>query len=143
MEGLLKEFHEGDPDLAASAADDLELPQLELLDFDQVREAAFFLRYQEIAGIQYQAEIQQQLAAARASGAEWAVLHEETTRVRGRSYTRRLEMHLPDGFALYTGSEMDWEKGRVYVVEPMSLDPESGQPRRDGHWPVPGRSFYP
>lgn len=140
-EGLLKEFREGDPDLVASVADDLELPQLEFLDFDQVRNAAFYLRYQEIAGTRYQTEVQQKVAEARASGSDWVVLHEETTRARGRSYTRRLEMHLPDGFALYTGSELDWERGRIYVVEPMSLDPESGQPRRDDASPTPRQEF--
>lgn len=141
LEGLLREFSEGDPDVVASVADNLELPQGEFLDYDLVREAAFYLRYQEIQGARYSAEVQQKVDEARAAGAEWVVLHESRTRVRGHGYVRRLEMHLPDGFGMYTATELDWEKGRVYVVEPISLDPDSGQPRREAAPPGPRQEF--
>jgi hypothetical protein len=50
-------------------------------------------------------------------------------------------MHLPDGVGLYTAVELDWEKGRVYVVEPIMLDPATGEPLRGVTPPDPRREF--
>jgi len=69
------------------------------------------------------------------------VIDERETRRYGRTFFWRLEMRLSDGFGLYTASELDWERGHIYVVEPMLLDPATSQPRRGAAPPAPRQEF--
>jgi hypothetical protein len=127
---LLGAYRQADPETVASIADAMELPRREFLDYDLVLDSAFYIRYQEIVDAKSCSEMQERVNRARAEGAEWAVLYDNKTRSRGHTFFERLEMRLSDGFGVRTGSELDWERGRVYVVEPVSLDPDSGQLRR-------------
>jgi hypothetical protein len=138
---LLRLYGQDEPDSVSSIADSLDLPRREFLDYDLARDTAFYLRYQEIVGARTIAEVQERITKARLAGEEWAVLYEEETRSRGHVFFQRLEMHLSDGNGLRSGSELDMEKGRVYVVEPVCLDPESGQRRQGVHPPDRLREF--
>ena len=60
---------------------------------------------------------------------------------QGVTFFQRLEMHLPDGLGIYSAIELDWEKGRVYVVEPLVLDPATGDPQREVRPPDPRQEF--
>ena len=50
-------------------------------------------------------------------------------------------MHLSSGMGLYSAIELDWEKGRLYVVEPIVLDPATGEPMRKVRPPDPRQEF--
>ncbi|MCL4298783.1 MAG: hypothetical protein KJ077_23800 [Anaerolineae bacterium] len=127
---LLDTYRRTGVDLVAEVADGLDVPQLAFLNYDLARDTAFYLRYQEIMEAQAEVEVKARIATARAEGAEWAVLYDNETSRHGHSFFQRLEIHLPDGLGLYTAVELDWEKGRLYVLEPLALDPDTGQPRR-------------
>ncbi|GAC1354885.1 MAG: hypothetical protein NVSMB42_12970 [Herpetosiphon sp.] len=74
-------------------------------------------------------------------GQQWVVLGSHETQRYGKTFFRRLEMHLPDGFSLLTTSELDWERGQIFVLEPMLLDPISGEQRRDVAVPEERQEF--
>jgi hypothetical protein len=105
------------------------------------RDAAFYLRYQEILDTQDRARIQIKLAEARQQAAQWVMLYDSETKRQGRTFFQRLEMRLSDGLGLYTAVELDLEKGRVYVVEPIMLNPASGEPLRGVTPPDPRQEF--
>lgn len=96
------------------------------VDDELVAGAAFNLRYRELVG---EAERDQALARIReAAGAVgWVVLHE-----RGHHEApgyRRLEMHLPGGDGLLVSVDMSPDTGGLlYSVQPMRLDPGTGDP---------------
>jgi hypothetical protein len=129
-EELVKVYQNFDLDQAGLLAEELALSHLDFIDFELARDAAFYLRYQEILDAQDRANIQARLAEARAQAAQWVTLYDNETKRHGRTFFQRLEMHLPDGVGLYTAVELDWEKGRVYVVEPIMLDSATGEPLR-------------
>lgn len=138
---LVQLYQNYDLDHIGLIADELALAHGDFIDFELARDAAFYLRYQEILDQQDQARIQARLAEAQAQGAEWVTLYDNETRRQGRTYFQRLEMRLPDGLGLYTAVELDLEKGRVYVVEPMFLNPSTGEPRRGVTPPDPREEF--
>ena len=140
-ETLVERFQQTGSDDVIPIADTLNAPQVIMLDYQLARGAAFYLRTQEIQEDSAKADIQARLAEARAQGQRWVLIDEHETRRYGRTFFRRLEMRLPDGFSLYTASELDWEKGHVYCVEPMLLDSATGQPRRDVTPPEPRQEF--
>jgi hypothetical protein len=140
-ESLLQAYQNFDLDQVELSAEKLALPHLDFIDFELARDAAFYLRYQEILETQDRAGIQTRLAEAQVEGAQWVMLYNNETKRQGRTFFQRLEMHLPDGLGLYTAVELDWEKGRVYVVEPIMLDPASGEPRRGVMPPDPRQEF--
>src|SRR5262249_30615346 len=127
-------------DYVIPIADTLGAPQVMLLDYQLALGAAFYLRAQEIQEDGARADLRARLEAARAQGQRWVVLDERETRRYGKTFFRRLEMRLRDGFSLYIASELDWEKGHIYVLEPMLLDPDTGQPHR-GVSPEPRQEF--
>ncbi|MBE7551172.1 MAG: hypothetical protein HS126_08875 [Anaerolineales bacterium] len=138
----LVEVYQGyDLDQVGLIADKLALAHGDFIDFELARDAAFYLRYQEILDRQDQARVQARLAEAQAQGAQWVTLYDNETRRQGRTFFQRLEMRLPDGLGLYTAVELDLEKGRVYVVEPIMLDPATGDPRRGVAPPDPREEF--
>ncbi|HEX2987631.1 MAG TPA: hypothetical protein VHS06_05615, partial [Chloroflexota bacterium] len=130
LAALVGEYRVADPELVATIADSLELPHREFIDYDLALDAGYYLRYQEIAEIESAAEIRDRIEKARSEGDEWVVLYDNKTRSRGHTYFERLEMQLSNGIGLRTSSELDWEKGRIFTVEPINLDPETGQMRR-------------
>jgi hypothetical protein len=122
-------------------ADELAVAQVDFVDFELTRDAAFYLRYQEILDRQDQARIQIRLAEAQAQGTQWVTLYDNEAKRQGRAFFQRLEMRLPDGLGLYTALELDMEKGRVYVVEPLMLDPATGEPLPGMAAPDPREEF--
>jgi hypothetical protein len=140
-ESLLEAYQNFDFNQVDLIAEKLALPHLDFIDFELARDAAFYLRYQEILETQDRAGIQAKLVEAQAEGAQWVTLYDNETKRQGRTFFQRLEMHLPDGLGLYTAVELDWEKGRVYAVEPIMLDPASGEPRRGVVPPDPRQEF--
>jgi hypothetical protein len=138
---LVEYFQRTGSDYVIPIADTLGAPQVMLLDYQLALGAAFYLRAQEIQDGSTRADLQARLDAARAQGQRWLVLDERETRRYGRTFFRRLEMRLPDGFSIYTASELDWERGHLYVLEPMWLDTDTGQPRRGIAPPEPRQEF--
>jgi len=138
---LVAYFQRTGSDYVIPIADTLGAPQVMLLDYQLALGAAFYLRAQEIVEDSARADVGARLAAARALGQRWVMLDEHETQRYGRTFFRRLEMRLPDGFSLYTASELDWERGHIYVLEPMLLDPTTSQPRRGAVPPEPRQEF--
>lgn len=122
-------------------ADDTNLPQRDFLDYQLAREAAFYLRYQEILEEQAKAEMRRRIVRAREQGESWVTLYNNEQEGQGITFFQRLDMHLPDGMGIYSAIELDWEKGRVYVVEPLVLNPETGEPHREVKPPDPRQEF--
>jgi len=50
-------------------------------------------------------------------------------------------VHLSDGISLHIASELDFEKGRVYSLEPMVLDLKTGRIKKDSASPDPRQEF--
>ena len=141
LAALVERFQRSSSDDVAAIADTLDEPQVVLLDCQLALGAAFYLRAQEIQQARAQADFQARIAAARAQGQRWVALYDQESRRHGHSFFQRLDMRLSDGFSLRSASEMDWEKGRIFVVEPLLLDPATGQPRRDLPAPEPQQEF--
>ena len=129
-EQLVEAYQNFDLDQVGLIAEELALSHSDFMDFELARDAAFYLRYQEILDAQDRARIQIKLTEARQQAAQWATLYDSETKRQGRTFFQRLEMRLSDGLGLYTAVELDLEKGRVYVVEPIALDPATGEPLR-------------
>src|SRR5262245_51164249 len=127
LQTLVDRFQRTGSDYVVPIADTLGAPQVLLLDYQLALGAAFYLRAQEIQEGDSRADIQARLATARAQNQRWVVIDTYESQRYGRTFFRRLEMRLPDGFGLYTASELDWEKGHIYILEPMLLDPDTGQ----------------
>ena len=128
-------------DQVEAVGEQLEIAQRDFLDYNLAREAAFYLRYQEILGTQAKNDIQAKIKAARDGREAWVTLYNKEQPGRGVTFFQRLEMHLPDGLGIYSAIELDWEKGRVYVVEPLVLDSATGEPRREIRPPDPRQEF--
>lgn len=141
VDALMREYHAADPESVASIADALELPYREFIDYDLALDAGYYLRYQEIVEAKSSADVRERIEKARSEGAEWVVLYDNKMRSRGHTYFERLEMQLSDGIGLRTSSELDWEKGRIFTLEPLALDPETGQLKRGVPPPAPMQEF--
>lgn len=141
LAALIERFERSSSDDVAAIADALDEPQAVLLDCQLALGAAFYLRAQELHQSQAQADFQARIADARARSQRWAVLYDQESRRHGHTFFQRLDMRLSDGFSLRSASEMDWEKGRIFVVEPQLLDLATGRPRRDLPAPEPRQEF--
>jgi hypothetical protein len=139
LAALVERFGRTGTDDVIPIADTLDAPQVVLLDYQLALGAAFYLRAQEIQEARADADLRQRIEEAREQGQSWVVLADRETRRYGQVFFQRLEMHLPDGFGLLTSSEMDWERGRIYVVEPLLLDPHTGRRRTGTPPPEPPR----
>jgi hypothetical protein len=140
-EQLVEAYQNFNLDRVGLIAEELALSHSDFMDFELARDAAFYLRYQEILDAQDRARIQTKLAEARQQAVQWVTLYDNETKRQGRTFFQRLEMRLSDGLGLYTAVELDWEKGRVYVVEPIMLDPATGEPLRGVAPPDPRQEF--
>ena len=86
-----------------------------------VVDAAFGLRFREVAQHSRRAEVRRRIAEA---DTDWVVLSE-----RGAT---ALELHVPTGTGLHSWVEEDVDTGRPrYGVQVLRLDPESGEPVGD------------
>lgn len=130
LEALVARFQRTTTGDVIPIADALEAPQVLLLDYQLALGAAFYLRARELQEAAAGADLRERIEAARAQGQTWVLLADRQTRRYGKAMFQRLEMRLPDGFGIYTASELDWEKGWVYVLQPLRLDPRTG--RRSG-----------
>ena len=130
LEALIERFQRSSADDVIPIAEALETPQVMVLDYQLALAAAFCLRAQENQEQASQADFQGRLAAAHAQGQTWALIYEREQKRYGKLLFRRLEVRVADGLSLYTGSELDLEKGLVYTLEPMWLDLASGKPRQ-------------
>jgi hypothetical protein len=122
-------------------AESLELVHRDFLDYNLARDAAFNLRHRDILIAKSNAEIRERLAEARASGKEWVSLYNNEQEWKNKKIFQRLDMHLPDGMGIFSASEFEWEKGWVYVVEPIVLEPATGDPLREVQPPDPRQEF--
>jgi hypothetical protein len=141
LETLIGRFQRSSADDVIPIADALENPRVLVLDYQLALAAAFYLRAQEIQEQATQADFQRRLAAARAEGQPWALIFDHEQKRYGKPLVRRLEVRLADGLSLYTGSELDLEKGLLYTLEPMWLDLDSGKPRQGVALPQPRQEF--
>ena len=141
LETLVDRFAQVDARYVIPIADGLDIPQLVLLDYDLVLGAAFYLRSQEIQEAVSWSKAEARIAAAREQGQAWVVLYDEEAQRNGYTFFRRLEMHLPDGVSLHTANELDWEKGRVFAIETLMLDPQTGRIRQGVKPPDPRQEF--
>ena len=138
---LAEAYPQTDIRRVADIADGMELLLRDFLDYNLARDAAFYLRYREILEAKAQAEVLAQLAAARSRGDRWVTLYHNETPRQGFTFFQRLEMHVADGIGIYSAIELDWEKGRVYVVEPVALDPDTGLLQKGASAPDPRLEF--
>jgi hypothetical protein len=127
VEALLEAYPDMTIRRVADIAETLDIIQRDFLDYNLARDAAFYLRHREILEAQAKTEMEARIAEAQAVGDPWVTLFNTEQAGQGTPFFQRLEMHLPDGLGIYSAIELDWEKGRVYVVEPLVLDPASGE----------------
>ena len=141
LEALIERFQRSSTDDVIPIAEALDMPQVMVLDYQLALAAAFYLRAQEIQEQATQADFQSRLAAARTQGQSWALIYDHEQKRYGKLLFRRLEVRLADGLSLYTGSELDLEKGLAYTLEPIWLDLASGKPRQGLALPQPRQEF--
>ena len=106
-EQLVEAYQNFDLDQVGLIAEELALSHSDFMDFELARDAAFYLRYQEILDTQDRARIQIKLTEARQQGAQWVTLYDSETKRQGRTFFQRQEMRLSDGLGLYTAVELD------------------------------------
>jgi hypothetical protein len=140
-EELLPAYLAYDLDQIGALADELDLSHADFIDFELALDAAFYLRFQEILRAKDEAHIQTKLAQAQTQGAAWVRLYDYESKRQGRTFFQKLEMRLADGLGLYTAVELDYEKGRLYVLEAMQLDPTTAEPLRGGAPLAPRQEF--
>mgnify|MGYP001183588352 CR=1 FL=1 len=127
LEDLVAHFERSSSVDVAEVGDALESPQVILLDYQLALGAGFYLRAQEIQNNHAQAAMRARLAEARALGQQWVTLYNQESRQRGHLFFQRLDMRLSDGLGVRSASEMDWERGRVFVLDTLQLDPYTGE----------------
>lgn len=142
VESLLAAYPDGiSINQVETVGEQLEIAQRDFLDYHLAREAAFYLRYQEILETQAKSQVQAKIIEAQDLGEVWVTLYNNEQPGQGVTFFQRLEMHLPNGLGIYSAIELDWEKGRVYVVEPLWLDPATGDLRPNERPPDPRQEF--
>ena len=100
------------------------------VDVGLAASAAFAMRYRAIQVANARREALDRIREVGEHGPAWVTVAESGDVTMG-PYVR-LEMHLPDGHAVQASIDFDAESGeRRFRVEPMSLDPATGE-RRDG-----------
>ena len=101
---------------------------VEGVDLGLATAAAFSLRYRELLGEVARGHAIERIRAAREQSDEWVVLHESGTLDKAPAVPyRRLEMHLAGGAGLHVFVQQDpGTAAPVYGVEPIQLDPQTG-----------------
>jgi hypothetical protein len=141
LEQLIARFRRTGSDYVGPIADSLNTPRVMFLDYHKALGAAFYLRAQELDEDQARSDWLRRVAQAGQDDAGWILVYDLDQQRYGRKFFQRLEMHLPDGISLRTWSDLDWEKGLIYVVEPLALDPLTGKPRADARLAEPSQEF--
>ena len=141
VEALLEAYPGFTIATVAEIGEALALTRRDFLDYHLARDAAFYLRHREILETQAKREIQARIAEATTAGEPWVTLYNTEHVRQGVTFFQRLEMHLPDGRGIYSAIELDWEKGRVYVLEPLLLDPTTGDIQRQTRPTEPRQEF--
>jgi hypothetical protein len=99
-----------------------------LLDFQLAKDAAYHLRYQEIMESLQKEEIRRRIALAQETEEEWVVLSRREAPCGLETLFSCLEMHLESGAGLYYYADIDLERGMIYGLDVLRLDPETGEP---------------
>jgi hypothetical protein len=141
VEALLEAYADSSIQQVVDLAEALDIRHRDFLDYNLARAAAFYLRHREILEAQAKAGVEARLEEARRRGDEWVTLYHVEQEGRGVTFFQQLDMVLSTGVGIYSAIELDWEKGRMYVVEPMMLDPTTGEPRRESRPPDPRQEF--
>lgn len=141
VEALLDAYPQTTISQVSEVAESLDIIHRDFLDYHLARDSAFYLRHREILEAQAKTEIEARIVEAQTLGDEWVTLYNTEQEGQGITFFQRLEMHIPDGLGIYSAIELDWEKGRVYVVEPLLLDPATGEPQRQTRPPDPRQEF--
>ena len=140
-EALVEAYAAADDAWVENIAEGLDLPQGDFLDWELAKDTAFNLRYNEVQLVEEDADSTRRLAEARAQRLTWTTLLDRQVRLGGQRYVKHLEIHLPDGVALYYYSLLDSDRGRVYRLEALQLDPETAERVRDRGPLEPPREF--
>jgi len=141
MESLITRYQEIDPSYVVPIAKSLEMPQLVVLNYELTLSVAFYLRGREIVESQALSRTEDLVSKAKENGDEWIVIYDNKTEHNGYKFFSRLEMHIPDGKSIHFASELDLEKGRIFSVEPMLLDPKTGSIKKDSNSLGPRKEF--
>ena len=141
LDSLVLRFQDIDASYVTPIAKGLDLPQLVMLNYELTLSVAFYLRSREILESQALSQTKDLVSKAREDGKEWVVIYDHETEHNGYSFFRRLEVHLSDGLSLHIASELDFEKGRIYSLEPMVLDLKTGRIKKDSASPDPRQEF--
>lgn len=114
------------------------------VDRDLVADAAFSLRYRELAERDRRADMQRRIERARDEAGGWVCLRETTPAgVSSLPGYERLEMDVETGAGLYLFVEEDIDTGWPrYGVQVVPLDPQTGQVLADRE-PLEGLQRYP
>lgn len=128
---LITRFKRTGSDYVSPIAETLNTPRVLFINYQKALGAAFYLRVQELEEDQVQNAWLKHVAEAGTQAAGWIVVYDLEQQRYGRKFAHRLEMHVPEGLSIRTWSDLDWEKGLLYIVEPLLLDPLTGKPRSD------------
>lgn len=131
VEKLIAKFQRTGSDYVGPIADSLNTPRVLFINYQKALGAAFYLRAQELEDDQAKSDWLRRVAEAGQHRSGWITVYDLDQQRYGRKFFHHLEMHLPEGLSLRTWSDLDWEKGLVYIVEPLLLDPLTGKPRGD------------
>jgi hypothetical protein len=144
LDALVRYHSQLDVEYVLPIADTLDTPLAVFLDYTFALGAAFHVRAQEIQEEKIKKQAQVRILSAsqdNESNQRWVVLYDEKSQRNGITFFWRLEMHLTNGIGLQTSCELDFEKGRVYVVELLVLDPHNGHICRDVKLPDAKQEF--
>ncbi|MCI0709246.1 MAG: hypothetical protein L0154_03700 [Chloroflexi bacterium] len=122
-------------------ADALDTPLAVFLDYASALGAAFYVRTQEIREEKIQQQARERILAASRANQQWVTLYHDETLRNGITFFWHLEMNLRNGIGLQTACELDFQKGRVYVLELLVLNPETGRVCRDIKLPDSKQEF--
>jgi hypothetical protein len=142
-EGLLHAYATGEGS-AEEAALRIGLAPYAGLDLALARDAAFCLRHRELLGQLQRVEAHRRVERARAAGAEWVTVSEESSPSLP-SPQRTVEMHVASGRAIHSFVELSPDTGRpTFGLELIRLDPMTGDWIREvdpvGREEVPDRT---
>jgi hypothetical protein len=131
VQRLITRFKRTGSDYVGPIAETLNTPRALFINYQKALGAAFYLRMQELEEDQARSAWLQRVTEASGHAAGWIVVYDLEQQRYGRKFAHRLEMHVPEGLSIRTWSDLDWEKGLIYIVEPLLLDPLTGKPRHD------------
>ncbi|MCI0712768.1 MAG: hypothetical protein L0154_21610 [Chloroflexi bacterium] len=131
LEELIDYYRGLDVQYVLPIADALDSPLAVFLDYASALGAAFYVRTQEIREENIQRQARERILAASRTDQQWVTLYHDETLRNGITFFWHLEMNLRNGIGLQTACELDLQKGRVYVLELLVLNLETGRVCRD------------